>query len=85
MTRQTRSQTGVITDVELIGNVKSALLAGQVLHAGNRGWAGTTTQAELLIDCEEDRTLRAVLVGMLRGPTGGARQPSSARASVPAF
>ena len=27
----------------------------------------TQTFAELLIDCEEDRVLRAVLVGMLRG------------------
>ena len=31
-----------------------------------RGNPKTQTFAELLIDCEEDRVLRAVLVGMLR-------------------
>jgi hypothetical protein len=29
------------------------------------GYPNTRTFAELLIDCEEDRTLRSVLIGML--------------------
>jgi hypothetical protein len=41
------------------------------LRAGRRdrvllGQPKTLTFADLLIDCEEDRTLRAMLVGMLR-------------------
>jgi hypothetical protein len=33
-------------------------------------WTATLTWMSLLIDCEEDWTLRAVLVGMLREDDG---------------
>jgi hypothetical protein len=37
-----------------------------VLTARIRDLTARRTLAELLIDCEEDRVLRAVLIGMLR-------------------
>jgi hypothetical protein len=39
-------------------------------HVASTTGSATRAFAELLIDCEEDRILRAVLVGMLRETDG---------------
>ena len=50
-------------------------------------WGNRKTRefAELLIDCEEDRTHRAVLVGMLRDFTLGTRSAATSSCDASAY
>ena len=47
-----------------------------------RSSGSTPDDAELLIDCEEDRTLRAVLVGMLREADQGRGRRTRSRGAA---
>jgi len=65
MTRQTRSQEGVITDVELIGNVKVPSLRGKSYMPEMGGRLGPPPRPSFALTARRNG-LRAVLVGLLR-------------------
>jgi hypothetical protein len=84
-----RSSSGLLEDrlrLKLLGPIPTERGGAGSLY-GLLARARPTPRAELLIDCEEDRVLRAVLVGMLReadrsGPSQGPDSVGISRAST---